>query len=505
MQVVVRQKLESCKSLPSLPPVALHVIRLCQRENFDIADVARAIGGDAGLSAKVVSLVNSPLFAVKRQVGNLSQVLVLLGVNSVRTLALAFSIFEELRAHERGTVGRGFWKRALISAVIAQDLGRLEGLRHPEDAFLGALLQDVGQLALEQAVYDTYQSMCMTAMGDHAKLRELETAAYGCDHAEVGRWLLTQWRLPEIVRIAVGSSHDPGRWQRGADPATETTTKMVAVSGVLADIWVRHDTNAAARQAGVQVREMMGLDTDRVVALMKRVNKALIDVAPLFGMAVGDVDELAALAERAEHALRHPEEAASGPVIGAGAKAAGAKPAAPPTTDELTGLATRARFIEYLNEQFEFAKRVGKPLSLVMCDPDHLEMVNQTFGREAGDRALKAIGTLVGERLRFRDLAARYGGEEFALILTDTHAAGSLVVAERIRKKIEEAQHDVGIGDPVRMTVSLACVTLDEDLTFLAAGDMLTALERTLAEAKRAGRNRILTFAQFNAASNAAA
>ena len=59
MQIALRQKLETCKSLPSLPAVAVHVLRLCQRENFDIADVARAIGSDPTLSAKVVSLVNS--------------------------------------------------------------------------------------------------------------------------------------------------------------------------------------------------------------------------------------------------------------------------------------------------------------------------------------------------------------------------------------------------------------------------------------------------------------
>ena len=58
MQLGLRQKLENCKSLPSLPAVAVHVLRLCQRENFDIADVARAIGSDAPLSSKVVSLVN---------------------------------------------------------------------------------------------------------------------------------------------------------------------------------------------------------------------------------------------------------------------------------------------------------------------------------------------------------------------------------------------------------------------------------------------------------------
>ena len=87
MQIGLRQKLESCKSLPSLPAVAVHVLRLCQRENFDIADVARAIGSDAALSAKVVSLANSPLFGLRKEVATVSHALVLLGANAVRTIA----------------------------------------------------------------------------------------------------------------------------------------------------------------------------------------------------------------------------------------------------------------------------------------------------------------------------------------------------------------------------------------------------------------------------------
>jgi diguanylate cyclase (GGDEF)-like protein len=499
MQPGLKQKLESCKNLPSLPPVAVHVIRLCQRENFDIADVGRSIESDPGLSAKIVSLANSPLFSVKRQVANLSQVLMLLGVDSVRTLALGFSIVGELRAHERGAVTAAFWKRALIAATIAQDLGRMEGMRHPEEAFLAALLQDVGQLAIEQFAFDTYLPICRAAGTDHARLREQEMAAFGCDHAEIGRWLLTQWRLPESIRVAVGSSHEPLRRQRGANPATEKTTAIVAVSGVMADIWVAKDTAEAARVAGVKLREMLGLDTDRIVGLIKRVNAAIVTIAPLFGLQLGDADELGALGEWAEYALRHPDEVIARAARGAALSVNGVA-TSPPAIDELTGLATRGRFDEYLREQFEFAQQVGKPLSLILCDPDHLDMLNQTFGTDAGDKALHEIANLVGERLRYRDLAARYGGEEFVLLLTDTRAAGATVVAERLRKKVEENLLDVGIGDPVRMTVSLACVTLDGPLTFQSPGDLLSALEQALAEAKRSGRNRVISFAQLTVA-----
>jgi diguanylate cyclase (GGDEF)-like protein len=497
MQIGLRQKLETCKTLPALPPVAVHVLRLCQRENFDIADVARAVGSDAALSSKVVSLVNSPLFSLRQEVTTVSQALMLLGVNSVRTLALSFAVAGDMRAHGRAGFDRGaYWKRAILAAAVAQDLARIAGLKHPEEAFLAALLQDVGQVALQQATTDTYQAIWAEARGDHDKLVALETKAYGCDHAEVGRWLMTQWRLPEIVRAAVGSSHDPARWQRGSDPATETTVKVVALSGVVADVWVIPDAAGAARRAFPRAKEILGIEGDRLLSLMRRVNKAAADIAPLFGVAIDTPEEGAAVVERAEYALTHPQ--------GDRGAAASATPQESPDDalriDALTGLASRAHFDAYLAQEFELASKIGKPLSVIIGDPDHFDMINQTFGREAGDRGLRALGTLMGERLRYRDLAARYGGEEFALVLTDTHAAGAAIVAERLRKKIEDAQHDIGLGDPVRMTISFGCITLDEALAFPTPAEFLRAAEETLAEAKRAGRNRVMSFTKLHVA-----
>jgi len=501
MQTVLRQRLEACKTLPSLPAVAVHVMRLCQRENFDIADVARAIGTDPALAGRVVALVNSPLFTLKREVTTLSHALVLLGANAVRTIALSFSVVTNLREHERPSFDqRSYWRRAIFAATAAQQLARAENLRGPVDAFLAGLLQDLGALALQQAVPEQYQTLVAEAAPDHDRLVALEKQTFGCDHAEVGRWLVTQWRLPEHVRAAIGSSHDPGRWQKGADASTESLVKVVALSGVLADLWVLPDVRSAARRARDRAQQTLGLEEARMGALLRQVNRTVVEVAPLFGLHVGSLDDLERVVDRVEHALSQPDDDGDeGASLGSG-KAAVEAAAEPPRTDALTGLASRHRFDAYLDEQFEFANRVGKPLSILLCDPDHFDMVNQSFGRETGDRALQAIGKLLGERLRYRDLAARWGGEEFALLLTDTHAAGAAVVAERLRKKIEDAQHDIGIGDPVRMTISVGCVTLDEALTFARPEDLMKAVEQALLQAKRGGRNRVATFAQLTAA-----
>ena len=266
---------------------------------------------------------------------------------------------------------------------------------------------------------------------------------------------------------------------------------------MLADLWVLPDVRAAARRARDRAQQILGLEEARMGTLLRQVNRTVVEVAPLFGLHVGAIDDLERVVDRVEHALSQPDDEGEASM---GSGDAAVDVAEPARTDALTGLASRHRFDAYLAEQFEFANRVGKPLSIVLCDPDHFDMVNQSFGREAGDRALQAVGKLLGERLRYRDLAARWGGEEFALLLTDTHSAGAAVVAERLRKKIEDAQHDIGIGDPVRLTISVGCVTLDEALTFTRPEDLMKAVEQALLQAKRGGRNRVATFAQLTAA-----
>lgn len=499
MQLGLRQRLESCKTLPSLPPVALHVLRLCQRENFDITDVARAIGTDATLGGRVIGLVNSPLFSLRQEVRTVSHALVLLGVNAIRTIALAFSVLDELRAHQRnGSDHQHHWRRAVTAAVAAQLLARLEGIGHPAEAFLAALLQDIGVLALEEAVREQYLPLRAQARDDHEALIALEKAAFGCDHAEVGRWLTTRWRLPDPVRAAIGGSHEPARWQLGSDPATEAMVKVVALSGVLGDVWAMADTGLAARRARARAKDIIGLDEDRLKTLLTAIAKASADIAPLFDIPCGTSEELAAMAGQAVQAMA--VRAPGGGAHGQGDGDRDGPTSDLPLTDGLTGLASRARFDAYLAEQFELAQQAGTPLSLLICDIDHFQIVNQTFGRDAGDRALAAVGRVLGERLRYRDLAARWGGEEFALILTDTHAAGARAVAERLRRRVEETQHDIGVGDPVRLTISIGCVTLDEALAFGTPADLLLAAEQTVGQAKRAGRNRVMTFSTVPAA-----
>jgi len=161
-------------------------------------------------------------------------------------------------------------------------------------------------------------------------------------------------------------------------------------------------------------------------------------------------------------------------------------------TDGLTGLANRRHFDEAIDTEFFRAKRSGAPLSLIMLDIDHFKKFNDRYGHVAGDECLKMVAVaLQGAVGRAPDMAARYGGEEFVVILSDTDGHGAALVAERIRRAVEDLGMPHPDSDTARcVTVSLGVVTVRPEGPDKPEAAVELA-DSALYRAKEGGRNRI--------------
>lgn len=105
-------------------------------------------------------------------------------------------------------------------------------------------------------------------------------------------------------------------------------------------------------------------------------------------------------------------------------------------TDHLTGLANRRRLDEQMAYEIERYKRKGTPLSVMVCDIDDFKNVNDTYGHLLGDTVLAEMASLFITNLRKTDMAARFGGEEFVILLPDTPLVKAKVVADKLRKEV---------------------------------------------------------------------
>jgi diguanylate cyclase (GGDEF)-like protein len=152
-------------------------------------------------------------------------------------------------------------------------------------------------------------------------------------------------------------------------------------------------------------------------------------------------------------------------------------------TDGLTGCFNRRSFEMQLERDLHMATRMRLPLSLILLDLDNFKRVNDTFGHEAGDVALRLLADGLRDELRSVDTAARYGGEEFAVILPQAGIDGAMIVAERLRRRIELMEVP-GVG---HITASLGIATFPQHAS--SRDTLVLAADRALYNAKSGGRN----------------
>lgn len=157
--------------------------------------------------------------------------------------------------------------------------------------------------------------------------------------------------------------------------------------------------------------------------------------------------------------------------------------------DKLTGLLRKETFDDLLERLIKRAERFDKPLSLLMIDIDYFKRINDTYGHETGNIVLKEVSDIVHENVRQTDLASRtvagrYGGEEFSVVLPNTDTGGAKVVAERLRKSIQERFKD----KETKVTVSIGVSSHDQDEE---AEKLYKDADQKLYEAKESGRNKV--------------
>jgi diguanylate cyclase (GGDEF)-like protein len=164
-------------------------------------------------------------------------------------------------------------------------------------------------------------------------------------------------------------------------------------------------------------------------------------------------------------------------------------------TDVLTGFLNRRYFHERLIEEIERSKRHSSPMSLAILDLDDFKRLNDTYGHQAGDEALKAIARCVHGSIRSIDVAARYGGEEFTLILPQTGKAEGRMIAERVCREIADltVSHQLLEGYE-QLTVSIGLATFPEDAQ--TPEELIRRADTALYTAKGRGKNRVVAYGE---------
>ncbi len=160
------------------------------------------------------------------------------------------------------------------------------------------------------------------------------------------------------------------------------------------------------------------------------------------------------------------------------------------TKDALTGLWTKRHFLEHLETEFNYHRRVKKPLSVIMCDLDHFKKINDNYGHLGGDLVLKELGGMILNVLRRGDSVGRYGGEEIIFFLRETPLPGAKVFSERLRMLVENHPF-IFEGKKIPATISIGVATCTED-NYSTMHELIKAADEFLYKAKQTGRNKVV-------------
>jgi len=155
------------------------------------------------------------------------------------------------------------------------------------------------------------------------------------------------------------------------------------------------------------------------------------------------------------------------------------------THDSLTGLSNRFALDKAMNFELKKAERYERPLSLIIMDVDNFKKVNDNYGHPIGDQVLKQMAALIRDSVRESDIPGRWGGEEFLVICPETDSTGARILAENLRKHIENNAFPV----PGKITVSLGCATLTAKDS---VENLIKRVDQRLYKAKETGRNRVV-------------
>lgn len=205
------------EEIPPFRQVAVQLLHLAGDPTASTADIVRLLRTDPVLTMGLLRVANSPLFAARYEITDVHQAVTYLGVDLVRSLAMTAALGGLIDVR-RNPLGLPFWRHSLATALACRKMCRLTSIT-PESAHTAGLLHDVGQLGLTQ-LFPDYGQILGGAVQRGESLTRTEEQAFGIDHCQAGRWLLSQWRLPLELQTVAADHECPASEPTGAGPLT---------------------------------------------------------------------------------------------------------------------------------------------------------------------------------------------------------------------------------------------------------------------------------------------
>ncbi len=228
---LAQELVRSCSTIFTLPELYLRVRDVVDNPESSIDDLANVIKVDPAISARLLKIVNSPVYGFPKQIDSISRAVNLIGMQSVGDLVAATTIGRTFAGMTVELMDlQAFWRKSVLCALLAGKIAKSVGIRESERFFILGLLRDIGHLVLYQTAPKRAQSALVESGYLGAPLAEVEQSNLGCDFTEIGAELISFWGMPIQIEQAIRHQLRPNE---AAEYQLEAS--IVHLAGALAD------------------------------------------------------------------------------------------------------------------------------------------------------------------------------------------------------------------------------------------------------------------------------
>lgn len=255
--------------MPSLSTTVMKVLEICNNPRTSANDLNRVIALDPVLTARVLKLINSAYYSLRSQVTSLTRAIIMLGINTVKNLALSTAVLETMGGASafKAFDADEFWTHSLGVGVTAKYLAIIRGVgvMDREEYFVAGLLHDLGKIPLSNTFPDEYRAALAMAREQQVPLHRAEEAALGASHTQVGRFIAEKWRFNDALWSALAAHHGdgevpPGGVRLAATVALANLYVNISGLGLAGDAFPERATlEGLMRAVGVKRAELTGL------------------------------------------------------------------------------------------------------------------------------------------------------------------------------------------------------------------------------------------------------
>lgn len=227
----IERDMNEIGNLPTISVIASKLLDMLVNENIAMGSISELMQHDPAITAKILKIVNSAYYGLRKEIDTLKMALVLLGINEISNIVMSLSLFRGFSLDDKGVSEfnrEAFWEHSSITAYFSQYLGRKLGLKYHGEEFTAGLIHDIGIIILDQYYYDDFVDIVSLTNEHQLRNVEAEKAILGVTHADIGAIIARKWKLPEKLANVIKYHHTISR--------AESDIELTALIG-LADIF----------------------------------------------------------------------------------------------------------------------------------------------------------------------------------------------------------------------------------------------------------------------------